>query len=162
MRHAFTIAETGSEVFLSRAADGYRLHVEDRIVPAALDGNVLHFDGAAHDVVVAMDGDLVHVHLNGETRTLRYTDPVKRHAGQGSGSADDVAEAPMPGTVVSVSAAPGQSVARGDTLLVIESMKLETAIKAWRDGVVAAVHVAAGQTFDRGAPLVALEPEAGA
>ena len=42
--------------------------------------------------------------------------------------------------------------------MVIESMKLETAIKAWRDGTVAAVHVGVGQTFERGAPLVTLAP----
>jgi biotin carboxyl carrier protein len=159
MRHAFTIAETESEVFLSRLGDGYRLHVEDRAIPVALADGLLRFDGAAQDVVVAIDGDLVHIHLDGETHTVRYTDPVKRHGAHGAGSADDVAEAPMPGTVVAVNAAPGQTIVRGDTLLVIESMKLETAIKAWRDGVVAAVHVATGQTFDRGAPLIALEPE---
>jgi 3-methylcrotonyl-CoA carboxylase alpha subunit len=45
---------------------------------------------------------------------------------------------------------------------VIESMKLETAIKAPRDGLVATVHVAVGKTFDRAAPLVTLAPEAGA
>ena len=49
---------------------------------------------------------------------------------------------------------------RGDTLLVIESMKLETAIKAPRDGMVETVHVADGRTFERSAPLVTLAPEA--
>jgi biotin carboxyl carrier protein len=161
MRHAFTIAEVESDVFLTRAHDGYRLHIEDRTIPVALDRAALLFDGAPHAVEIAVDGDLVHVHLDGETHTVRYTDPVKRHAGHGAGSADDVASAPMPGTVIAANVAPGQAVARGDTLLVIESMKLETAIKAWRDGTVAAVHVAVGQTFDRGAPLVALAPEAG-
>jgi biotin carboxyl carrier protein len=159
MRHAFTIADVDNDVFLSRDGDGYRLHVEDRAIPVALANGVLRLDGAADNVVVATDGDLVHIHLDGETHTVRYTDPVKRHGAHGAGSADDVAEAPMPGTVVAVNAAPGQTIARGDTLLVIESMKLETAINAWRDGVVAAVNVAPGQTFDRGAPLVALEPE---
>jgi len=159
MRSAFIIADLENEVFLSRAGDGYRMHVEDRAIPVALADGVLRFDSATQDVVVAVDGDLVHIHLDGETHTVRYTDPVKRHGAHGAGSADDVAEAPMPGTVVAVNTAPGQTVARGDTLLVIESMKLETAIKAWRDGVIAAVNVAIGQTFDRGAPLVALEPE---
>jgi biotin carboxyl carrier protein len=66
----------------------------------------------------------------------------------------------MPGVVIAVHAAEGQTVARGDTLVVIESMKLETAIKAPRDGVIATVHVAVGKTFDRAAPLVTLAPEA--
>lgn len=159
MRHSFTIAETECEAFLSRTRDGYRLHVDGQAVPVALDGGVLRLDGVAQEVVVAVDGDLVHVHLDGETHTVRYADPVTRHAAHGAGGADDVAAAPMPGTVISIAVAAGQGVARGDTLLVIESMKLETAIKAWREGIVAAVHVAAGQTFDRGAALIALEPE---
>ena len=66
----------------------------------------------------------------------------------------------MPGTVIAVHVTEGQAVARGDTLVVIESMKLETAIKALRDGTIATVHVATGQAFDRGMPLVTLAPEA--
>ena len=65
----------------------------------------------------------------------------------------------MPGTVVRVQVAPGEAVKRGQTLMVIESMKMETAIVAWRDGVVGAVHRPLGATFDRKAPLVSLEPE---
>jgi biotin carboxyl carrier protein len=161
MRHAFTIADIESDVFLTRANDGYRLHIEDRAISVALERTTLLFDGVPHAVEIAVDGDLVHVHIDGETHTVRYTDPVKRHAGHGAGTADDLAHAPMPGTVIAVNVAPGQAIARGDTLLVIESMKLETAIKAWRDGTIATLHVAMGQTFDRGAPLVALAPEAG-
>ena len=41
----------------------------------------------------------------------------------------------------------------------IESMKLQTTIAAWRDGVVEAIHVAAGASFDRGAALATLAPE---
>lgn len=159
MKHSFTIAGVESDAWLSRVGGSYRLHLNERVIPVALDGGVLRLDGQTHNVVAVTDGDLVHVHLDGETYTIQYTDPVQRHAGQSAAGANDVAAAPMPGTAISIGAAVGQSVARGDTLLVIESMKLETAIKAWRDGVVAAVHVAVGQTFDRGAPLVALEPE---
>ena len=159
MWHSFTIAETECEAFLARAGAGYCLHAGDRAVPVSLDGGVLRLDGIAHDVTVAFDGDLVHVHLDGETHTVRYTDPVKRHAAHGASDTDDVVAAPMPGTVISLGVKPGQAVARGDTLLVIESMKLETAIKAWRDGTVATVNVAVGQTFERGAELIALAPE---
>jgi 3-methylcrotonyl-CoA carboxylase alpha subunit len=110
-------------------------------------------------VTVAVDGDLVHVHLDGGTYTVRYTDPVARHTRHGAGASDDLIEAPMPGVVIAVHAVEGQTVARGETLVIIESMKLETAIKAPRDGVIAAVHVAVGKTFDRAAPLVTLAPE---
>ena len=108
------------------------------------------------------DGDFVHVHIDGATFTLRYLDPVQRYGSHAAGGADDIAEAPMPGVVIAVHVAEGQSVSPGDTLMVIESMKLETAIKAWREGAVAAVHVAVGQAFQRGAPLLTLAPQAGA
>jgi 3-methylcrotonyl-CoA carboxylase alpha subunit len=149
MRHLLAIAGTEHEVFLARAGENYSLHIGDRVVPAAPPANA----------IVAVDGDVVHIHLDGDTYTVQYTDPVRRHAHHGASAADDVAQAPMPGTVIAVHAAEGQAVARGDTLLVIESMKLETAIKAWRDGTVASVHVAVGKTFDRGAPLVTLVAE---
>ncbi len=67
----------------------------------------------------------------------------------------------MPGTVVKLIVAPGQNVAMGDGLIVIESKKLETTIRAWRDGEVEAIHVPAGGTFDRDAPLVSLSPVGG-
>ena len=93
------------------------------------------------------------------TFTVRYVDPVQRYGSHAGGGADDIAEAPMPGVVIAVHVKEGQAVSAGDTLMVIESMKLETAIKAWRNGTVAAVHVGVGQTFQRGAPLLALAPE---
>jgi 3-methylcrotonyl-CoA carboxylase alpha subunit len=117
---------------------------------------VAAIDGVASRVLTVVDGDLVHVWLDGETRTLRYHDPVAYHGSHADSSADDVIQAPMPGVVVAVHVAQGAAIARGDTLMVIESMKLETAVKAPRDGVVGAVHVAVGQSFDRSAPLATL------
>jgi biotin carboxyl carrier protein len=64
----------------------------------------------------------------------------------------------MPGSLVVVHAKPGQAVTKGEALLVMESMKMETTLTAARDGVVAAVHFAPGQTFDRDALLLSLEP----
>ncbi|MEZ5726621.1 MAG: biotin/lipoyl-containing protein [Burkholderiaceae bacterium] len=68
--------------------------------------------------------------------------------------------APMPGTVVSIEAAAGQAVKRGATLLTIESMKLQTALSAPRDGTVAEILVAAGGVFDKDQVLARLEPDA--
>lgn len=166
MQHSFTIADTEHELWLESAAGGYRMHVGSLALPVALEGlagaQVLHVDGEWCDVAVAVDGDQVHIHLDGGTYTVQYTDPVARHARHGAGASDDMIEAPMPGVVIAVNVAEGSAVARNDTLLVIESMKLETAIKAPRDGVIATVHVAVGKTFDRAAALVTLAPEAGA
>jgi len=164
MQHTFVIADTEHEAWLSRRDGGYVLHVGEEAVPIALSdaeggGQLLSLGNKISRVLVAPDGDLVHVHFDGSTFTVRYVDPVRRYGSHAGGGAEDIAEAPMPGVVIAVHVKEGQSVSAGDTLMVIESMKLETAIKAWRTGAVAAVHVGVGQTFQRGAPLLALAPE---
>jgi len=118
----------------------------------------LEVDGIAHRVWIAVCGDAVHIHAGGRSWTVELVDELAETAAAAGGAAD-TAEAPMPGTVVRVQVTPGEAVKRGQTLMVIESMKMETTIVAWRAGVVAAVHRPLGATFDRKAPLVTLEPE---
>ena len=74
-------------------------------------------------------------------------DPLARAAGAGAGAA--LIEAPMP----------GQAVAAGDTLAVLEAMKMEHALLASRDGTVAEVLVAEGAQVEAGAALIRLEDE---
>ncbi|MFC3625696.1 pyruvate carboxylase [Vogesella amnigena] len=86
--------------------------------------------------------------LNGQARVVKVA-----KAGAVAASAQPKAEednphhvgAPMPGMVSTVLVAPGQAVVQGDTLLTIEAMKMEVAIKAERDGVIQQVLVASGK-----------------
>ncbi|WP_425837114.1 carboxyl transferase domain-containing protein [Streptomyces fractus] len=65
--------------------------------------------------------------------------------------------APMAGTVVTIDAEPGQLVAAGATLLVLEAMKMEHVVRAEHAGVVRAVRAAVGETVAEGAELVLLD-----
>ncbi len=62
--------------------------------------------------------------------------------------------APLPGTVKSVAVRPGQPVAAGDELLVIEAMKMDNVIRAPREGVVADIYVVENQRIAHGEPLL--------
>jgi geranyl-CoA carboxylase alpha subunit len=75
----------------------------------------------------------------------------------GSAATSKELRAPFNGKVVAVHTGPGQAVRRGDTLLVIESMKLEHAINAPHDAVLAAVMVEAGQQAAPGQVLLRFE-----
>lgn len=68
-----------------------------------------------------------------------------------------VMKSPLPGKVIKVLVAEGQVVKRGDTLMVIESMKMENNIAAQNDGVVRAIMVAADQSILQGDPLLEFE-----
>lgn len=164
MQHHVSVNDVPHRLWLGRSADGYVLHVGDAAVPVALrqDGGgqaILDANGRQVPMVVAVDGDVIHVHLDGEAYRLAYTDAATFHAAEAGGAAGDVVRAPMPGVVIASLVAEGDAVAAGDTLIVIESMKLETAIKSPREGVVESVPFVLGQSFDRDAILVKLVAE---
>jgi len=77
-----------------------------------------------------------------------------------SGASAAELRAPFNGKVISVKAQPGAKVARGDTLLVVESMKLEHSLAAPRDAVVKAIHVQPGQQAAVSQALVTFEAPA--
>ena len=65
-------------------------------------------------------------------------------------------KAPMPGTVLSYKVSVGQSVGRGDVLLILEAMKMENEIVATQVGTVVAIRSSAGASVNTGEPLVEL------
>lgn len=65
-------------------------------------------------------------------------------------------KAPMPGTVMAFKVAKGQSVKRGDVLLILEAMKMENEIVAPQDGTVVAFRVPVSASVNTGDPLVDL------
>ncbi len=63
---------------------------------------------------------------------------------------------PMPATVVLINVKPGQQVARGDLLVMLEAMKMELPVKAPRDGRVTAIACRQGELVQPGVPLLEL------
>jgi acetyl/propionyl-CoA carboxylase alpha subunit len=164
VRHIFKLDNDTHALWLGHRDGRYWLDVDGQqhmvaIEPTGGSGHRLIVDGAATEELVAVDGNTVFVHLDGRHWELRYLEPIALYASDADASIENVALAPMPGVVVTVNVVAGAAVSRGDTLLVIESMKLETAIKAWRDGTVEHVHVIEGRTFERSAALVTFAPE---
>lgn len=66
-------------------------------------------------------------------------------------------KAPMPGTIVEIQVKPGQQVKYGETLCLLEAMKMKNAIRAPRDGEVSCIHVENEQKVAFGALLVTLK-----
>ena len=82
--------------------------------------------------------------------------PAAAPAPAASLAAGEVVASPMPGNILKVNCAQGDSVKAGDILVILEAMKMENEILAPRDGVVAQVATSKGSVVDTGAPLVVL------
>jgi biotin carboxyl carrier protein len=104
---------------------------------------------------VAVAGDVTWVSIDGEVFTIEIEDAQRMRRPRAA--AGEGLSAPMPATVIRVIAEPGREVKRGETLLLLEAMKMELPVRAPRDGKVKALHCQAGQLVQPGVPLVDLE-----
>ena len=115
----------------------------------------IEIDGAPVHFARAHMADRQILRLAGRTFEALPLDPRSGEAGSGGGL--DEIKAPMPGSVVEVHKRPGEPVQRGELVVTIESMKLQTGLPAPRDGVIAAVLRRTGETFDKDEVVASLE-----
>ena len=100
-------------------------------------------------------GDALYLEWQGRLHEVRKVDPIAEveasHAQHGG------LTAPMNGSIVRVLVEPGQAVAAGTALVVLEAMKMEHSIRAPHAGTVKALYCAEGDMVGEGAALVELE-----
>jgi 3-methylcrotonyl-CoA carboxylase alpha subunit/acetyl-CoA/propionyl-CoA carboxylase biotin carboxyl carrier protein len=118
----------------------------------------LEVDGVRHEFHVERHADALEVILQGGL--FEFREPLAR-ADRPQAVVDGLLVAPMPGTVLRVSARPGQAVKQGETLLILEAMKMELAVTAPFDGTVAEVKVREGDQVAARQPLARVSEGAG-
>jgi 3-methylcrotonyl-CoA carboxylase alpha subunit len=118
---------------------------------------ILERDGQRTRVFVAIDGNSRWVFVDG--RTYRFEGVREGSRGfekvrRGSGAHGGTLSAPMPATVLRIQTSPGAVVKKGETLLVLEAMKMELPLRSPQDGTIAAVNCIEGQLVQPGVSLV--------
>ena len=103
--------------------------------------------------LVAADGDTRWVFVDGEVFAFEVQRSRTRRAAAHQGTLS----APMPATVRKINVQPGGAVKKGDTLLVLEAMKMELPVRAPADGIIKTVTCAEGDLVQPGVVLVELE-----
>lgn len=98
------------------------------------------------------DGDTRWVFLNGEV----YEFEVLRQGRRKASAHEGTLSAPMPATVIRINVAPGDAVKKGDTLIVLEAMKMELPVRASADGVVETLSCREGELVQAGVTLIHL------
>ena len=120
-------------------------------------------------VEVTVDGETLYVEIEGQPqppspaprrsrpRPPDIAPPIPRLRSSGARPNDNIIRSPMPGRVMAILVRPGDQVSAGDELCVVEAMKMEQSIRAFRDGVVKAVHVQPLDSVRANDPLIELE-----
>ncbi len=119
-------------------------------------------DGEEFDVDIEIEGDTYRATIEGQTFEFQIPDskgsaPRKRGSGGGRKRSGTVS-ASMPGKVVTVEVGVGDSVNEGETILILEAMKMQNEVAAPISGTVTEVHCEDGMNVEANVPLVVIEP----
>lgn len=155
--------DESTDVSVERTGAGYLVRIGDREFEADLVwaneyARSLKFpDGTQFLIGHSVSGTVHEISFGNRIVHVDLRDPLamKRHRAEGTGGGS--LNAIMPGRIVRVLVRDGDEVKKGDSLLVLEAMKMENEIKAPRDGVISEVFVEQGQTVETGAMLIAID-----
>lgn len=165
MEVRYSIGEKEYTVAIEREGEGYRATVGGRTyrvedLRAASGSVTFRLDGRPVVAHVVADGSRQWVAAAGQTAALASPSPAARRRGAGGASGDQLS-AVMPGLIRSVPVADGQTVEKGQTLVVLEAMKMEIRVTAPHAGRVRKVLVREGQVVEREQLLVEVAPADG-
>jgi biotin carboxyl carrier protein len=145
-----TIGDRQHRVELKRIQDGQlNFAINNRRLHAYTAQATTEVTGTEHLYIALVDTHATHYDLT----KIQAGSARRRRAAESEGSL----KAQMPGQVMEVLAAEGDSVTNGQTLLVLEAMKMEIRVKAPYDGVLARLLVKKGDTTERGQLLAEVE-----
>ncbi|MGD8604578.1 MAG: biotin/lipoyl-binding protein [Anaerolineales bacterium] len=118
--------------------------------------------GKSYEAMIELTDEGWQVMLRGQLYQIDIEDERQRRLRMASGgvstqSGELKLKAPMPGLIVDVPVEEGQEVAKGDNLIILESMKMQNEIKSPREGKIARVNVNAGDSVNQNQVLLILD-----
>jgi biotin carboxyl carrier protein len=144
-----TPSETDALDLVSTGGNTFHILKNNKAYKVELQGN----DAKAKTFVFKINGSQYSVKVTDKYDRLIDQLGMKVRLAQGGG---DI-KAPMPGLVLEVAVEAGQSVIKGDKVLILEAMKMENVIKASGDGKVKAIHIKKGTAVEKGQLLIEME-----
>ena len=120
--------------------------------------------GESHTVIAIKTNQGIEISLNGYSYVAKVHNPLQYafgtviQSGAGASSTISKVQAAMPGLLKSVNVKIGQTVRKGESIFVLEAMKMENAIKSPMNGIIKHIHVEAGSAIEKGFLLCTIGP----
>ena len=165
MIYAVTVANKTYRVELQREGEAWKCRLDGRELPldvtSAEDGVLsLLIGGRSYEVKQEITGGETNIVVGQERFSVALSDPRSLRSRRRAGGAEQGVRkitAPMPGKVVRLLAAEGSTVQAGQSVMVIEAMKMQNELKAPKDGVLRKIKVQEGAAVEAGQALAEVE-----
>ena len=129
------------------------------VLPSPLRGEGLGVRGGPRAQALKIVRQSKHMTLIADAGEVFVFSPDRSDVAHAGAAADGAILAPIPGKVTAIAVAPGQRVEKGETLIVLEAMKMEYTLSAPFDGTVAAINALSGDQVTEGTVLVEIVEE---
>jgi biotin carboxyl carrier protein len=165
MNFIITLGSRSHTVDVTQDSGRYRITIGERVwdVDARLTAqgiSSLIIDGVSYVADVEDHGGTCVVDVGGESYAIEVEDQtryiIRTRGGAAGGTGGQTLKAPLPGKITHVAVRVGEAVTPGQSLVVIEAMKMENELKATAAGTVRDVRVTAGQPVNAGDVLVVI------
>lgn len=121
--------------------------------------------GDRHIVIATKTNQGIDISLNGYTYSIKVSDSRQFAlgtiilSGAGTSSSTVKVNAPMPGLLKAINVSAGQIVKKGESIFILEAMKMENAIKSPINGIIKEIHVKSGSAIEKGFVLCTIGPQ---
>ncbi|NQV19300.1 MAG: acetyl-CoA carboxylase biotin carboxyl carrier protein subunit [Armatimonadetes bacterium] len=163
MEYKFNFLEKTHKINLEKADDLFKVIINDKqeynISDVEVESNLITFkaDNKLHNIYFYSNKDITYLSIDGENYTLEFEKDISTKSKSGKQQKGNSVFSPMPGLLVKVSVSVGDKVKSGDTLAIVEAMKMQNELPSPRDGTIKKINGKEGEQVDALQVIVELE-----
>jgi len=163
MEYKFNFLEQTHKVDLEKKDEFFKILINDdreyNISDVEVESNLISFKnkGKIYHIFYSSEKDQTFLSINGENYTLELEKDFSTKSKSGKQQKGDSVASPMPGLLLKIPFAVGDKVKSGETLAIVEAMKMQNELPAPRDGIVKKINGKEGEQVDALQVIVELE-----
>lgn len=163
MEYKFNFLEKTHKINLEKKDDLYKFIINDKqeynISDVEVESNLISFkaDDKLYNIYCFSNKDKTYLSIDGENYTFELEKNISTKSKSGKQQKENSVCSPMPGLLVKVPISVGDKVKSGDTLAIVEAMKMQNELPSPRDGIIKKINGKEGEQVDALQVIVELE-----